>query len=83
MTEDRKLEMKNANIYQQKEKYDIAYKNNTILCNSHETTNPWPMIAGRNWSKNNNDEDVQELDKSVEPIKIISLKTPGFLDVIT
>ena len=41
------------------------------------------MIAGGNWYEDGNDEDVQELDKSVELTKIISLKTPGFLDVVT
>lgn len=41
------------------------------------------IISGGSWYKDGNDEDVQELDKAVELTKIISLKPPGFLDIVT
>ena len=83
MTEDQELEMEDANLHQQEREDNVANENDTILYDSDETTNTRPVIAGGNWYEDSNDEDIQELDKVVELTKIITLKAPGFLDIVT
>lgn len=83
LIEDQELEMEDGNLHQQEGGDNIANENDTILYDSDETTNTRPVIAGGNWYEDGNDEDLQKLDKAVELTKIISLKAPGFLDVVT
>lgn len=75
--------MKNINLHQQKIEDSVTNENDIILYDSNKTTNTQLVIVSKNWYKDNNDKDIQELDKVMELIKIIFLKILGFLDIIT
>lgn len=75
--------MKDANLYYQEGDNHFVDKDNIILYDFDETTNTCLVIAEGTWYEDGKDKDVPEIDKVVELTKIISLKTPGFLNIIT
>ena len=75
--------MEDVNPYQQEKNSLVLDENDTTFHNFDQVTNTRQAIGRRLWYENSNDEDVQELDKDVELTKIISLKTPSFLDIVT